>query len=149
MSNILLTVTFLRTSKKRVSFWLGQSEKVLWFTWDLNLEERRGLGGSSILEMCHWWLTAQNSCLSKDCQVGPGFRKNCKQRIRASIVLDTVGETGIMKIIVIASEDLKYYWGRELCKSMAGKTPLCFVDSYLKVENSTLFMLCNYEYEFC
>lgn len=46
-------------------------------------------------------------------------------------MLDTVGETGIMKIIVIASEDLKYYWGRELCKSMAGKTPLCLFFFFL------------------
>lgn len=103
--------------------------------------------------------TTQNSCLSKDCQVGLKFRKNCKQRIRniywASIVLGTVGETGVTKIIVSASEDLKYYWGREICKSVGVKHISIFfsVDSYLKIENSKnlklLFILCNYEYKFC
>lgn len=71
-------------------------------------------------------------------------------------MLGTIGKTGITKIIVTDSEDLKYYWGREICKSMGVKhisTFLFFlffsVDSCFKVDNSTLLILCNFNYEFC
>lgn len=122
MSNMWLTVHFLGLQKRELAFGWGNQRRFydLLGTW-----RKERIWRKLHLRDVSLVTTTQNSCLSKDCQVGLRFRKNCKQRIRniywASIVLGTVGETGVTKIIVSASEDLKYYWGREICKSVGVK----------------------------
>lgn len=127
MSNIWLDSTVFRTVEKGSIFGLGKSEKILWITWDLNLEERRGIGGSSILEMCHWWSQDKIVAFPRIAKLRPRFRnkkKNKQHLLSIYSVRHCWWNWGYQNKqgIVPASEDPIFYWGRERCKPY-----LCFL----------------------